>query len=102
MFQGCEQVPTDLKRGGSSSGGAELGLREQWTRESRCWAVLGWCDGAAHTAGGLIARSYLAGANTALPSTHVEVVDVPLQPLAAVAELFIHHLDLGLLQDISS
>lgn len=53
-------------------------------------------------AGGLRARSYLAGANAALPSTHVEVIDVPMQPLATVADLVIHDVDLGLLQDIST
>lgn len=109
MFQGwhldvTEQGPTDGK-------GCEApAVVRSWGSEG-CWpgkACAGLCLGGVMGlptllgAGGLIACSYLAGANAALPSTHMEVVDVPLQPLTTVAELVIDDLDLGLLQDISS
>lgn len=92
----------DGKGGGNSSGSAALGLGEQLGRESTHWAVIGWWGCLLCWGLGDSARSYLASANAALPSTHVEVVDVPMQPLATVAELVRDNLDLGLLQDIST
>lgn len=48
-------------------------------------------------------RSYLAGVNATLrvASTQVVGVDVPTVPLAAVADLDVDKVDLGLLQDIT-
>lgn len=84
---------------GSSNSGGHRGWESDWLGKARpglCWvALLG--------AEKFVSHSYLAGVDAThwVASTQVLSVDGPCVPEAAVTELDINEVDLGLLQDIT-